>query len=521
MRRSESKIDCNRMSQNKSIDDYRTLISNDFLYFVKLFYKLRTHREFVISEPISRQSHHLVMAQKLTDIYNGKCKRLLINIPPRYGKSEMLIHFVAWAMGLYPDSNFIYTSYSHSIAKKQTQTIRNIIEMEEYKEIFHVTLADDATAKDNFETNYGGSVFAAGAGGSITGRGAGIFGSKRFSGCIVIDDIHKPSEISSDTMREEVHTWYYETLQSRVNSPDTPIIFIGQRLHEDDLPARLIKNEEWDKIILPALDGADNALNPQMHDVKTLKRMREIMPYDFASQYQQDPQPAGGGIFQKSWFLLFEDEPRIIETFITVDTAETDKDYNDATVFSFWGMYKIKHQDFETEEFALHWMNCWELRIEPKDIENEFFNFYRICMAHKVKPKIVAIEKKSTGVTLLSTLSNTPGLRTINIERTRATGSKTQRFLSIQPYVAEKRITLPAYAKHTSICIEHMRKITANDTHRFDDICDTAYDAIKLALIDKIFVKRTTKEDDAALARKVMSTSLEIDRLKKAAYYNR
>jgi predicted phage terminase large subunit-like protein len=497
---------------------YQQDLVDSLLYFTKIFYYLRTGRKFEISFPPGRESHYIAICRELEEVFDGKTKRLIINVPPRYGKTELLIHFIAWTMAQYPDSNFLYVSYSHSLAKKQTQTIRHILQMPEYVELFNVKLKGDTSAKDNFETTENGSVYAAGAGGSITGRGAGIKGADRFGGCIVIDDIHKPDEVTSDTMREGINEWYYNTLQSRVNSSSTPVIFIGQRLHEDDLAANLIRSGDWKTLIIPAIDVAGNALHPEMHDIHTLKKMQHDSPYNFASQYQQDPQPAGGGIFKPEWFRLHEIEPKMIATFITCDSAETEKEYNDATVFSFWGIYRIVNNDIDSGLYGLHWIDCTEIRVEPRDLHPEFINFYAGCMRHKCKPSLVAIEKKSTGVTLLSVLKDFQGLQRIEIERSRSSGGKVERFLACQPYVAQGLVSLPEDGKHTKMCIEHMRKITANNSHRFDDICDTAADAIKLALIDKTVVARHESNDYAAIAKSMAISARKIDNIRKRAY---
>ena len=461
-----------------------------FETFIRTFFRLRTGRQFELSEPIGRQSHYLMIIKALERLFRGETKRLIINVPPRYGKTELLIHFVAWTLAHRPDSNYIYVSYSHSLAKKQTQTIREIITRPEYKALFGVTLKHDTTAKDNFETMQNGSIYGVGAGGTITGRGAGIKECIRFGGCVVIDDIHKPDEATSDTIRESITDWYYNTLQSRLNSPTTPIIFIGQRVHEDDLAANLIKSNDWEQVVIPAIDVAGNALHPQMHDLRTLKKMQEENPYNFAAQYQQDPQPSGGGIFQEKWFVYHEYEPAIIDTFITCDTAETDKSYNDATVFSFWGVYRIVQQGIDSGIYALHWLDCWELRVEPRELQAFFFDFYRQCMQHTIKPRVAYLEEKSTGTTLVSVIEKMQGLQTVGLKRDRSTGSKTHRFLRCQEYVASGRVSLPTYSKHTAMCVKHMGKITANNTHRFDDIADTCADAIKIALIDESIGRR-------------------------------
>lgn len=501
----------------RNLHEEKEWLESSLLRFTQNFFSLRTGRKFELSEPAGRESHYITICRALHKVMRGETNRLIINVPPRYGKTELLIHFTAWALSQYADSNFLYVSYSLGLAKKQTKTIRQIVQMSEFRDIFGVGISGETSAQGNFETIQGGSVYAAGADGEITGRGAGIKGCNRFGGAIIIDDIHKPSEVNSDTIRQSVNDWYFNTLQSRLNEPDkTPIIFIGQRLHEDDLAGNLIQSGEWEKVIIPAMDEAGNALHPSMHSIEKLHKMQETMPYVFSSQYQQDPLPAGGGIFKPEWFYQTEEEPEILATFICADTAETDKSYNDATVFSFFGIYKIKHGEIYTDLIGLHWIDCVELRIEPKDLESEFLSFYSGCMRYKVKPRIAAIEKKSTGVTLLSTLKNIRGLQVLDIERTKSSGNKTTRFLEIQPIVATQQVSLPKEGRHTARVIEHMKKITANDSHRHDDIADTLYDGVKLGIIDNIILNSSPAkvQEDEKVARTIMGSFAKLLQLR-------
>jgi predicted phage terminase large subunit-like protein len=505
----------------KDLSTEKDRLSRSLMGFTQDFYYLRTGRRFELSEPDGRESHYITICKALVRVIKGETKRLIINVPPRYGKTELVIHFIAWALAQYPDSNFLYVSYSLGLAKKQTKTIRQIVSMNEFRDIFGVGMSDETSAQGNFETKQGGTVYAAGADGEITGRGAGIKGGDRFGGCIVIDDIHKPSEVTSDTMRQSVNEWYFNTLQSRLNDPDnTPIIFIGQRLHEDDLAGNLNKTGDWESIIIPAIDAVGNPLHPKMHSREALAKMQETMPYVYSSQYQQDPLPAGGGIFKPDWFFQTDEEPNIVSTFITADTAETDKSYNDATVFSFFGLYKILQGEFETDLIGLHWIDCVELRIEPKDLEGEFLAFYGSCMRYRVRPRVAAIEKKSTGVTLLSVLKNIRGIQVMDVERTKSSGNKTTRFLEIQPFIASKQISIPKDGRHTARVLEHMRKITANDSHRHDDIADTLYDGIKLGIIDNVIMTYNPQriQDDERVARGIMGGFQKILQLRSNRY---
>jgi predicted phage terminase large subunit-like protein len=165
---------------------------------------------------------------------------------------------------------------------------------------------------------------------------------------------------------------------------------------------------------------------------------------------------------------------------------------------------------------GLHWLDCAELRIEPKDLKDSFLDFWQDCMRHSVPPLLAAIEKKSTGVTLVSVLKELRGIQVRDIERTRISGSKTQRFLSTQPHIAARKISFTTGARHVDMCITHMTKITANDTHRHDDIADTCADAVKIALIDKL-INPATKQNDQ-LAAKLMSKQNAVNRVKDRVY---
>ncbi len=452
-------------------------LKGSFFEFIKFFYPVLTGRNFLISNPIGRESHQIIICKALTQAFRLEIdsQRLMINVSPGSGKSTFVSMWVAWSIAQYPDSRFLYISYSKDLSSKHTETIKRIIQLKHFKYLFDVEIMHDSRGKEFFKTKQGGIVAAAGSSGTITGLDAGLPGvDNRFSGSLIIDDPIKPSEASSDKIREGVIENYRETIQQRIRSETVPIIFIGQRVHETDLCDYLLKGNDgydWQKVVLKSIDDAGNAMYPEVNSLEMLLNKEKYDPYVFASQYQQDPLPAGGGLFKPEWFVILEDEPKIITTFICADTAETDKSWNDATCFSFWGLYEIESMARKTGELGLHCLDCIELRIEPKDLEENFLDFYSNCSLHHKPPMMAAIEKKSTGVTLLSVLRKQRGMQIREIQRTVASGSKTQRFLEIQPYIASNRISFTKYAQHAEMCIVHMSKITANNSHRHDDVC--------------------------------------------------
>ena len=239
------------------------------LYFYSrlMFFRMRGYKW-------TRAPHHKIICDALTRVFNGECKRLVINIPPRYGKTTLAAHsFITWCLGKVPDSEFIPVSYSARLAATNSWQARELCLNEGYRSVFpEVQLRSDSTAKDEWRTTAGGCVYSSGAGGALTGYGAGKNRSG-FGGAIIIDDILKPDDARSDVMRKASLEWYSSTLQSRTNSPNTPIIVIMQRLHEEDLAGWLVdggNGEKWEHICLPALqpDGTApaTALRPPGQD---------------------------------------------------------------------------------------------------------------------------------------------------------------------------------------------------------------------------------------------------------------
>ena len=247
-------------------------------------------------------AHQAAICRALERVVLGRTRRLIINVPPRSGKTELaVISFMAWAMGLFPDCEWIHASYSKRLATNNTFNVRAMMQHEAYAAIFgRPQLRGDSNAKDEFRTVQGGVVYATGADGTITGYGAGKMRS-HFGGAILIDDPHKAGEGSSETMRKNVLDWFSTTMESRKNSPDTPIILIMQRLHEDDLSGFLLRGgngEQWEHLNIPAIDDSGASFWPEQFPLDDLRRMERANAYRFAGQYMQRPAPLDGGMFK-------------------------------------------------------------------------------------------------------------------------------------------------------------------------------------------------------------------------------
>ena len=293
-----------------------------------------------------RAAHHKTICNALERVFRGECKRLIINVPPRYSKTALVgVNFMTWCLGKAPDSEFIYTSYSASLATNAAWEARELVSSEAYQEIFpNTTLRTDSAAKHEWRPTEGGCVYAVGSGGTITGYGAGKMRDS-FGGAIIIDDPNKPEDIRSDIIRKGVLDWFPMTLETRKNSPNTPIILIMQRLHEEDLAGWLLdggNGEEWESIVLPAIQGDGTALWPEKHSIERLRQMEQANPYAFAGQYMQRPTPEAGGLFKPDEITYCDSAPNIVKWVRAWDLAATQED-GDWTVGVLMGHDAARH----------------------------------------------------------------------------------------------------------------------------------------------------------------------------------
>ena len=276
--------------------------------------------------------HHEAICEKLEQVFNGEIKRLIINIPPRYSKTELaVVNFTSWALGKAPDAEFIHVSYSATLAANNSSKLRSVIQHEAYQRIFKTRL--ESENKQHLVTTDQGAFFTTGTGGTLTGFGAGKARAE-FGGCIIIDDPMKADEARSEVQRENVIDWFQNTLESRTNNRDTPIIVIMQRLHEDDLAGWLLdggNGEEWEHLCLPAIQDDNTALWPDKHTIAELRVMEQAKPYVFAGQYQQQPAPPSGGVIKPDMIQVVDAIPAGVVKWVRGWDLASSKDEGDFT----------------------------------------------------------------------------------------------------------------------------------------------------------------------------------------------
>ena len=300
------------------------------LQFTRHMFKAVTGNRFVVG------NHHRLICEKVADVLNGRTKRLIINIAPRYGKTVIISHhFIAMGLASNPSAKFLHLSFSADLAQENSVTVKDIVKSDEYRRLFpHVVIKEGSDTKSRWDTTAGGGVYATSTLGQITGFGAGVVRGEgdpyKFGGAIVIDDPIKPEDALSDNVRESVNRRFETTIRSRVNDRETPIIIIMQRLHEHDLCGYLQELEpgEWEVLSLPCITEEGQALWEFKHSVEELEKLREVNPFVFDTQYMQNPKPMEGLMYVREW-KTYREIPythRAIRKNYT-DTADTGNDF--------------------------------------------------------------------------------------------------------------------------------------------------------------------------------------------------
>lgn len=336
----------------KTIRVARSMCLESLKFYTQYFFLHQYKRKFVWNE------HHQVIVEALEEVLLGKLNRLIINLAPRYGKTELAVKsFISYGLALNPAAKFIHLSYGDDIALDNSEMIKDLLESESYQDLFPgMTIKRDSKAKNKWYTTQGGGLLARSAGGQVTGFGAGLVDEEidsqfeimdyadtigrqtvnseqtdlerklLFAGAIVIDDPIKPEDADQDIKRNRVNSRFDSTIRNRVNSRNTPIILIGHRLHPEDLAGYLQRPEEadeWRVISLPCIKKDGTALWPFKHTIEELHSLKKANEIVFERQYQQDPQPKFGLMFPIQELNFFDsyDEEEVAHTSLFGDPA--------------------------------------------------------------------------------------------------------------------------------------------------------------------------------------------------------
>lgn len=470
-----------KFSPEQLVDRTRQRCEDDFEFFVRYFFKVVKGSKFVFSE------HHHTICNALMDVFHGRTTHLIINMPPRYSKTEIAVKmFVAWCFVKNPKSEFIHLSYADILALDNSESIKQVVKSAEFQQLWpEFAIKPNKDSKKAWGTEQGGVFYATSAGGPITGFGAGKLddfeNGAGFGGAIIIDDPLKPDDAYSDPKREAVNRRWDETIKSRFNSRNTPCIVIMQRIHERDFCGVLLEDEEYKfrHLVLPALldEGTpdERALWPAKHSTEALQSMRRKNSYMFAAQMQQRPSPLGGGILKGEWFGRYTVLPKLKYRAVFVDTAQKAKQHNDYQVAECWGL---------GEDGYMYLIDVLRDRFQAYELETRIPDFWSKHRAEtNGRLRFMAVEDKSSGTELIQKIQKCikPKIPVRPIPRG-PDSNKLTRVMDVQGYIESGYIKIPMDAPWVHDFVTECESFTADDTHAHDDQIDPMCDAISQML---------------------------------------
>lgn len=287
--------------------------------------------------------HLVLLSNALKDAVEGRNPRMLVSMPPRHGKSELIsFWFPLWFLAKFPDRKVILSSYEAEFAADWGARVRNGVI--EYSSELNLELMGNTTARNNWKLTSGGGMVTAGAGGAITGKGAH---------CLIIDDpIKNSEEASSEIIREGLWNWFQTTAFTRIE-PGGFVVLVATRWHEDDLLGRLERagrtedGLQWKILKYPALAEENDPLGrqldeplwPERYSRAALDTIRKgLSPYNWSALYQQRPTPEEGGGVKRRWWKHYKVPPAEFDVIIqSWDLAFKDLKASDFTVGQVWG----------------------------------------------------------------------------------------------------------------------------------------------------------------------------------------
>lgn len=432
----------------KKMSNEELEIAYDLVTEYENYMRLHDYETFLAytSDGTWKTSKHLkYVIRKIEDVLSGKIKRLIINMGPRMGKSEITSkHLPSYILMNDPNKEIVTASYSGDLSASFNSIARDhFAEWAPILTSYTISKSKKATNHWGVE-GFKGSATSCGIAGSLVGRGADI---------LLIDDYCKSlNEALSDTIKESTWDWYQSVARTRL-SPNGAIIVIATPWTYDDLCGRLISKmqdgsgEQWEIVKLPAFAEEDDPLNrrpgellwPERFDMANmLETKTAVGSYIWQSQYQCSPTPNSGNIFKREWFQYYTELPNTNNMLISVDATFCDSKNSDYVVFQCWARDKANYYLVDQIRRQMDFVDTVDqLRI--------------FCNKHP-KARTKLIEKKANGDSIISVLKKEiSGIIPITPH-----DSKVARAQSCAPYFESGNVYFPKNKNWAEDTIEEM-----------------------------------------------------------------
>lgn len=409
--------------------------------------------------------HHLVLIDALERLVRREYKRLIVMMPPRHGKSELVsVLFPAWCLARNENERVIGASYALGLASRMNRKCQAVIDSKAFKKYFPERkfgneIRPNAIRQSHwFDFGEAGHYISAGVGGGITGEGCTIG--------LIDDPVKNSDEADSQTYREKNWEWYESTFKTRFE-PGCVEVLCATRWHEDDLIGRVLATKPKDTEIIrfPGLcEGPEGyrkigePIWPNWYGLEFMLEKQAGGSRTWNAVYQQRPGAVEGNILKKAWFQRYDVRKYKLEgkrVCFYFDTAYTQKEENDPTA----GIAYVR------EGADIYILEASEIWAEFNEAMKWIVEFAK--RNGYTGSSIIRIEPKATGLSLIQEIRR---LTKLNVtEGEQPSGDKIARANKCQGTVEGGRVYLPA----GMIWVEHfLDQVASFPNAAHDDMVD-------------------------------------------------
>ena len=462
------------MTQQEKYELAKKLLLN-FKEYVIWIHRLAQGTEYDMT------SGHILVCDKLQERAEGKNKKrnLMINVSPGFGKSLLLQYFITWCFARSKHCMFCYVAYGDRLIKKLSRESRNLMMLPEWEELFGKEMDPGDKSVLNYHLISGGVRSGLTAGtisSAMLGLDAGNPGSPdgTYSGDLLLDDINSPEVINS--VHEQIGTpeIYQRKLATRRRTPTTGTICIMQRHHVNDFAGWVLKNEpeEWETVIVPALNEAGESFYPKRYPKEELERLQKQNPYMFAAMYMQKPVENYGAYFHPEWIQTFRTTPEAFQkVFITTDFGMS-ANKGDKSLFTCWGL---------ASDNNLYLLRSRMGKWEVPDAKKHCIDFFIHCKASFRQCRRVYVENTLSGIGFIQEMRREcPEMAIVPLRRG-AKKNKMNRVDSAMTWLEAGRIYFREADPNFVPLRAELLAWSPSDKNPTDEICDCLGDAAEIA----------------------------------------
>lgn len=315
------------------------MCKENFMFFVGFVFVHLYKKNFIW------YAFHKQLASILLDLPNTK--RVIVNAPPRIGKTDLTKCYIAWRFLLDPSSTVIYCSYDEALVARKNREIKEILVwLSKYFDLPELKPLTQANGKKEWTNRAGGMILARGTNSNVTGSGCNTL--------LVCDDPNKPQDRISATILARRWQVFKSTIRNRIDLPEVPILVIQQRVASQDLTGCLLADteEKWIHYKFSAIREDGESICPERLPVSEIEKYKSD-PFTYNAQYLQVPLDDVGKMFKKDQiqFSLTRPATNAMRLVISVDAAGKGDIGNDFNAIAVCGRIGPKYYVLEVLNF--------------------------------------------------------------------------------------------------------------------------------------------------------------------------